>query len=63
MVFELVFQPEPNSEVPGSRSQGSNISHQNISRPLHYRKMVSLEIFVYLIMFQDRNQVVAPPVT
>jgi hypothetical protein len=58
MVFALVsdrFQPTPNSEVAGSKP--------NPRVQIFPPEYGAFGIFVCLIMFQDKNWVVAPPVT
>jgi hypothetical protein len=67
MVFALVFnrfQPAPNSKVPGS---GPNPRVQ-IFPPEYLGSYALYKVgvfgtFVCFIMFQDKNRVVAPPVT
>jgi hypothetical protein len=67
MMFELVFdrfQTAPNSEVPGT----SPSPRVRIFSPKYLGTYALLKdgffgTFVFLIMFRDKNQVVAPPVT
>jgi hypothetical protein len=67
MVFALVsnrFQPAPNSEVPGSRPNPRvQIFLPEYLGNYALQKDGFFGVFVYLIMFQDKNRVVAPPVT
>jgi hypothetical protein len=64
MMFALVsnvFQPAPNSEVPVvDQIPGFKYSHLNISGPM-VGVFGTLEL--YFIMLQDKNRLVAPPVT
>jgi hypothetical protein len=58
-MFALVFdrfQPVPNSEVPGSRPNPRvQNSYLNISGPMHYRKMVSLEFLFVSLCYRKKT--------
>jgi hypothetical protein len=66
-LFALVsgrFQPAPNYEVPGSRlNPRDKIFLSEYLGTYVLKKDGVHETFVCLIMFQDINRVVAPPVT